>query len=192
MSVKAETNHASSRGARRRGIAIWLFVCALLAACGDDEATARNKSITASDASSEQDGAAAPGEEEPTGPVNPCEDKYRGTSCGKDRICFRRRCVYITCGDGVKSGAEECDDGNEVVGDGCDPSCKLEPTGCGNAIREGDEECDDGNRIDLDACSNSCKKSECGNMRVDGREECDDGNNVNGDGCSNTCKRTAS
>lgn len=31
------------------------------------------------------------------------------------------------CGDGVVSGAEECDDGNTTSGDGCDASCHVEP-----------------------------------------------------------------
>jgi cysteine-rich repeat protein len=30
------------------------------------------------------------------------------------------------CGDGWESGAEECDDGNTVPGDGCDGSCLIE------------------------------------------------------------------
>lgn len=31
-----------------------------------------------------------------------------------------------TCGDGLVSGSEECDDGGNVDGDGCDKTCKLE------------------------------------------------------------------
>lgn len=31
-----------------------------------------------------------------------------------------------SCGDTIVGGAEECDDGNFVAGDGCDPTCKLE------------------------------------------------------------------
>jgi len=34
--------------------------------------------------------------------------------------------LAITCGDGVLQGDEECDDGNEIVGDGCDNNCKYE------------------------------------------------------------------
>ncbi len=29
----------------------------------------------------------------------------------------------LTCGDGTTDTCEECDDGNRVAGDGCDPSC---------------------------------------------------------------------
>lgn len=32
-----------------------------------------------------------------------------------------------SCGDGVVSGAETCDDGNTKAGDGCSPTCTLEP-----------------------------------------------------------------
>ncbi len=37
------------------------------------------------------------------------------------------------CGNGVREGNEECDDGNTVGGDGCSPTCKIEiPTGLTN------------------------------------------------------------
>lgn len=29
------------------------------------------------------------------------------------------------CGDGVVDEAEECDDGNEIDGEGCDVTCRL-------------------------------------------------------------------
>ena len=32
------------------------------------------------------------------------------------------------CGDGVVNIDEECDDGNQAVGDGCDPACATEDT----------------------------------------------------------------
>ena len=34
-------------------------------------------------------------------------------------------CV-VECGNGTREGAEECDDGNEKLGDGCKPDCKKE------------------------------------------------------------------
>ena len=75
-------------------------------------------------------------------------------------------CRKTVCGDGKKEGAEACDDGNVVDGDGCSASCALEPdcsTGtcvskCGDAIKLGSEECDDGNTQDGDGCSHSCQK----------------------------------
>jgi cysteine-rich repeat protein len=39
---------------------------------------------------------------------------------GKDK------CELLTCGDGVVSGDEECDDGNTKTGDGCSNKCEIE------------------------------------------------------------------
>ncbi len=61
---------------------------------------------------------------------------------------------------------ETCDDGNDIIGDGCTTSCALEI--CGDGYRDingpdniwlnaDDEECDDGNAIDTDDCNNSCE-----------------------------------
>jgi len=33
----------------------------------------------------------------------------------------------VVCGDGIIGGEENCDDGNVNPGDGCDPSCNIEP-----------------------------------------------------------------
>ncbi len=71
---------------------------------------------------------------------------------------------------------ETCDDGNDIAGDGCDPTCQVEPgwectpttgfnptpcypagtapemTICGNGIIEGDETCDDATENHLPGC----------------------------------------
>ena len=47
----------------------------------------------------------------------------------------------VRCGDGVKEGDEECDDGNLVPGDGCNQFCQIEAR-CGNGRLEAPEECD--------------------------------------------------
>lgn len=57
------------------------------------------------------------------------------------------------CGNGVVEAPEECDDGGELSGDGCDENCRLE---CGNRRPDPGEECDDGNRLDGDCCSATC------------------------------------
>jgi len=57
------------------------------------------------------------------------------------------------CGNGVVEAPEECDDGGEAPGDGCDENCRLE---CGNQRPDPGEECDDGNRRDGDCCSAAC------------------------------------
>lgn len=41
---------------------------------------------------------------------------------------FRLTVEEERCGDGARSLAEECDDGNAAAGDGCSPACTLEST----------------------------------------------------------------
>jgi len=38
----------------------------------------------------------------------------------------RSDCTSPRCGDGVVDSGEECDDGNEIAGDGCSPGCMTE------------------------------------------------------------------
>lgn len=78
-------------------------------------------------------------------------------------------CKRTVCGDGVKQGTEQCDDGNNDTGDRCTPACRVEPT--------------------CPAEGGACK-SVCGDGMIlpdDTDQECDDGNSADGDGCSSTC-----
>ncbi|MFZ6185473.1 DUF4215 domain-containing protein [Nannocystis pusilla] len=97
------------------------------------------------------------------------------------------------CGNGVQEGSEECDDGNDVEGDGCEPTCTITAV-CGNGQVEGGEACDDGNTEDGDECSADCLTStpaqDCGNGSVEDPEQCDDGNVDPGDGCEPDCTFT--
>ncbi|HVZ31676.1 MAG TPA: DUF4215 domain-containing protein [Polyangiaceae bacterium] len=108
-------------------------------------------------------------------------------ACRAGAHCSGNRCEPDWCGDGVRNGSEQCDDGNQQAGDGCDPSCRSEFHGCGDGVLEADEECDDGNRVDADGCSNLCTENQCGNGDTDPGEECDDGNRIDDDRCSNDC-----
>ncbi len=101
--------------------------------------------------------------------------------------------VVITspCGNGVlEVGAgEECDDSNEVDGDGCQADCQL--PACGDGVVDDGEACDDGNADDGDGCEADCtvtRDPTCGDGVVDESEECDDGNNDNYDGCHANCR----
>ncbi|MBZ5713854.1 DUF4215 domain-containing protein [Nannocystis pusilla] len=94
------------------------------------------------------------------------------------------------CGNGEVEGNEECDDGNQDAGDGCEPNCLPTPV-CGNEIVEQGEACDDGNNEDGDECSADCQTATpaavCGDNTVQDPEQCDDGNDVPGDGCEPDC-----
>jgi cysteine-rich repeat protein len=57
-------------------------------------------------------------------------------------------CRKERCGDGSVATNEQCDDANQVDGDGCDNNCTV--TGCGNSIRTTGEQCDDGLYYDFD------------------------------------------
>lgn len=83
-------------------------------------------------------------------------------------------CVPARCGDNVENGTEQCDDGNNDLGDGCTPLCKKEPScrtegavsACSSTCGDGfilpgdDEECDDGNVQDGDGCSALCREEQ--------------------------------
>lgn len=100
------------------------------------------------------------------------------------------------CGDGNIDSGEQCDDGNNINGDGCSANCRIEVAPepepvCGDGILDDNEECDDGNNINGDGCSSICEieiaEPVCGDGVLDENEECDDGNNIDGDGCSAEC-----
>ncbi|MBI2175693.1 MAG: DUF4215 domain-containing protein [Parcubacteria group bacterium] len=55
----------------------------------------------------------------------------------------------------VETG-EQCDDGNNISGDGCSAICTIETTGVvGDGVLNIGEECDDGNTVSGDGCSSS-------------------------------------
>lgn len=122
------------------------------------------------------------------------------------------------CGDSVLDPGEQCDDGNNVSGDGCDATCHWEHR-CGDGRIDPGEVCDDGNNRSGDGCRSDCLSNEtcgnrivdygvgevcdgtpncaadcrsivnCGNHVVEAGEQCDDGNVVRWDGCSPECLR---
>ncbi len=122
-------------------------------------------------------------------------------------------CSYLCelegiCGNGQIDGIEECDDGNNEPGDGCNencleevpvPACEPSPC-CGDWQLNPGEDCDDGN-LDLnDGCDDLCHVEPvlacspspcCGDGALDDGEVCDDGNVESGDGCSATCASEA-
>ena len=86
-----------------------------------------------------------------------------GTCSGSGCGCINGDCTSV-CGDAQVTGAETCDDGNNLPFDGCSATCQIEPgcdsggcmSTCGDGIVAG-EDCDDGNTRDGDGCSSECK-----------------------------------
>lgn len=88
-----------------------------------------------------------------------------------------------TCGNGIKTMGEECDDGDKNSDDaynGCTTDCKYGPF-CGDGEQNGDEACDHGREngatYGKEGCTGDCQTPHyCGDGFIDGLngEECDD------------------
>jgi len=85
--------------------------------------------------------------------------------------CPIRSDDYVRVAKAQAEPSEGCDDGNTVAGDGCGPTCQLEPKvtvgpspsvalTCGDGLKTGSgasaEACDDGNTTSGDGCSSTC------------------------------------
>lgn len=62
-----------------------------------------------------------------------------------------------SCGDDTLDAGEECDDGNNLDGDGCSAVCTEELHFCSDGVLDQGEECDDGNLTNWDGCSSVCE-----------------------------------
>ena len=135
-----------------------------------------------------------------------CSADCKTEACGNGRVDFGEECeppgtarcndacqaiAPPTCGDRVvQAASEECDDGNAILGDGCDDRCRQE--GCGNGRVEParNEECEpSATPSPRPTCNASCKTIRCGNGIEEPGEECDDANVRRGDGCNDLCLR---
>ena len=143
-------------------------------ACDDGNAASGDGCSATCDVETCGDGAPGPGEE--------CDDGAANADTG----ACTSTCELAECGDGlVWMAEEECDDGNDVPGDGC-TACVLDV--CGDGKLGPDEDCDDGNAVAGDGCSPACALEACGDGAPGPDEQCDDGNTKSGDGCSQTCQ----
>ncbi len=84
-------------------------------------------------------------------------------------------CQRTKCGNSMPEGSEQCDDGNNDMGDGCTPYCRREPV-CPPAGGACNTACGDGLLLMSDLAAG---------------QQCDDGNTIGGDGCSADCKNEA-
>lgn len=110
------------------------------------------------------------------------------------------------CGNGIVEGDEECDDGNQVEGDGCTTLCTftctvdddcddLEPCNgkevCGpeGVCMPGPGGMSDGEQCDDNAScrEGKCVPHACGNGYLEDDEECDDGDSDDSNGCTGEC-----
>ncbi len=92
------------------------------------------------------------------------------------------------CGNGTLEGAEACDDGNTLDGDGCQMDCTILLLADGSTCTSNNNQC-------INVCdtldSNMCEPADtCGNGVVEGAEACDDGNLTDADGCEMDCTVT--
>ena len=120
--------------------------------------------------------------------------------------------VPPNCGNGVadEDEGEECDDGNDLEGDGCDNDCSFSCTT--NVHCRDDETCNGAETCDTAShmcaegipldngtpCSlpdggggecrrGVCRSLTCGDEIIDEGEDCDDGNDNDNDRCPSTC-----
>jgi cysteine-rich repeat protein len=98
---------------------------------------------------------------------------------------------FEKCGDGILQGNEQCDDGNNVDGDGCSAICTIEPPSCGDGILDTGA----GETCEVDPASGlwgDCREglcTYCGDGVVDpGLETCDPGIGASWEWCSDTCQ----
>ncbi len=111
-----------------------------------------------------------------------------GSNAGQPNEC-RQDCTY--CGDSHLDAGEQCDDGNNVNGDGCSATCNIERCGDGIVGNSPGETCDPPGTT-AGANGNICRSdcTVCGDGIKQTGEQCDDGNNISGDGCENNCAVT--
>lgn len=110
-----------------------------LSGCFEDPTPAANSTSVTEDSSGSDSGTTSPDPETSTGDSSgadtttetgdtcdrmqcPCETS---ADCSPGLLCFEGECVDSVCGDGMNTGAEQCDDGNTVAGDGCDDDCSY-------------------------------------------------------------------
>lgn len=100
-------------------LAVAAFAVGLaLPACGDDTSQASTTDPAGSSSATATGSAATTDVVDDTSGA-PADSSSSGTSLGDTTG------TPTACGDGVRVGLEQCDDGNDAPGDGCEPGCLL-------------------------------------------------------------------
>jgi cysteine-rich repeat protein len=101
---------------------------------------------------------------DPADPDTPGEELEEDVA-GEDAV---EEEVEPYCGDGEQNGMEECDDGNDTNGDGCDNDCTYSCT-----VTAQETDCDDGESCTDNVCDGSTHV--CSNPPVTEGTPCNDG-----------------
>jgi len=142
-------------------------------------------------------------------PVESCVSQDDGTPCRAAEFCLDETCVYSACGDAFVDATtgEQCDDGNLISGDGCEPGrCRLtcsrdeqcadgpsctENQGCDvltHTCRQrtpaSGPSCSLGDGTNGTCRSGLCASASCGDGTVQEGEECDS----SAEGCRPDCQ----
>jgi cysteine-rich repeat protein len=137
------------------------------------------------------------------------------SSCGNGKACVNKACTDKYCGNGKPDEGEECDDGNQFDGDGCNHDCRYSCV-ASDKTRDchSDNVCIASGTCDSTthkcspllpktagtACpggkncvAGNCIAPVCGDgIPASGIEACDDGNALNTDSCTSQCKPVCS
>lgn len=99
------------------------------------------------------------------------------TSCeledGAEGGCRSGVCRALGCGNGLPDDGEECDDGNDVSNDGCEPDCTITCMTDDDCVPLDTSVCDGVDTCDVG--TNTCVPGET--------LDCDDGNDCTADSC---------
>jgi cysteine-rich repeat protein len=153
------------------------FCVAAISACNPD-----------SDASTGSDGATgteSEGSDTTVDPTNTTGNTDPGLADGRHGLRSDRAAV---------EGTEECDDGNQEDGDGCESTARVTAV-CGNGRSRPARCATTATRWTATSAAPTADQvptpdQVCGNGMVEEPEVCDDGNQVNGDGCEADCTIT--